>query len=773
MKLKFLFIINILILLLTNFVLAREIIPKLKPEKFIDKAAYKSNSKMSVLFKKISPENKKKDIVEKTEDQKKTKVTPTKTSSNTDKKISVKNIIIKETKPDKNTQAKKDTRQDEDLKPKLKPWDFKKPSKVQVPQIESKILNTKDFEIAKTAFDYVDRKKWNNALYESQKMDDKEVRILINWLYLIEPVNTASFSDYQSFINTNKDWPRINRLKFLAEQKINFDDTGKKQIIEYFNSNPPLSGYGKLRYAEALLDNGQTEKAKTLIKDGFKDAELTKNNLKYFIKIFKKYLTQDDYLNRVDYYSYEAKPKEVNDLIEYLPSDYQKLYRARFALFTKHPADKLISEIPTNLKEDPGLIYDRIKWRRKKSKFADALTLINESASNSLMRNQYLAKERLSVARDKIQDKDYQGAFDILKDHRLTEGSDYAEIEWHLGWLSLSFLNQPDKSIEHFTKMYNAVSYPVSKSRGAYWTGRAYKKLGQTSQANDWFRTASRYGTTFYGQLASYELGEKRFSTKNDYSLSDNSYEDFKKNNPLAKSVLLLKELNRTKYTKDILKFLGDLERNRSDREISMAGKLAQEIGRLDYAIQIGKNASYKNIILLNIGYPTIDTPKNVRSKEILETSIILSIIRQESEFDTSANSRVGARGLMQIMPATARLISKAVHLDFSRDKLKNQEYNVDLGSYHISGLVSDFNSYYLAFAAYNAGGAKVDKWLKANGDPRKKQIDPIDFIELIPFSETRNYVQRVCENISVYEYLNDPSNSNNMIGKLIYDNYK
>jgi soluble lytic murein transglycosylase len=675
----------------------------------------------------------------------------------------------KETKEVKKKDIEK-TEGTKEIIPKIKPSDFKNFTPEQKGPLETKTLSDKDFEITKVVFDYVDRKQWRLALSDAQKVQDKTIYTLVNWMYLIDTQSGASFNEYQTFIKNHKDWPRINRIKFLAEHKINFDNNSPTSIIEYFSNNPPLSGFGRLRLAEAFLENNQTEKARNLVKDGFKDAELSKNDLKYFSKIFKKFLTHQDYVLRADYFAYEAKYKDLRDTIEYLNPDYQKLYNARAALFTKRSADNLISQIPQSLKEDPGLIYDRIKWRRKKARFDDALTLMNQSASDSLMKNQYLAKERLSVGRDKISDKEYKVAYDILKDHRLNEGADYAEIEWHLGWIALSFTNQTDVALGHFLRMNAAVTYPISKARAAYWIGRTYKKLGQASQANSWFRTGSQYGTTFYGQLSHIELNEKRFSINNNFKFNEDKYEEFKKNNPQAKSVVVLKELNRTRYTKDILRHLGDPEQNRTFEEISMAGVLAQEIERLDFAIQIAKNASYKNLNFLEISYPKIEVPKQVKSQKILDSSVILALIRQESEFDTSANSKVGAKGLMQIMPATAKLLSKVTNVDFSREKLtKDKDYNLALGSYYISDLDDDFGSHYLAFAAYNAGPHRVEKWIKTYGDPRRKQIDAIDFIELIPFHETRNYVQRVSENINVYEYLNDPGNATNKIEKILY----
>jgi soluble lytic murein transglycosylase len=782
MNFKFVVIINLFLLLGVNFsAYAKNIPPKLKPEKFIDSSAY--SSKSSKFFDNLSKNKKKEQPILKPKDEVIIQEEKTQKKEEPKKEVKEKKIpekkqeVIKPQETTKHKETKEVKKRDiektevtKEIVPKIKPSDFKNFTPEQKGPLETKTLSDKDFEITKVVFDYVDRKQWRLALSDAQKVQDKAIYTLVNWMYLIEPQSGASFNEYQTFIKNHKDWPRINRIKYLAEHKINFDNNSPSSIIEYFSNNPPLSGFGRLRLAEAFLENNQTEKARNLVKDGFKDAELSKNDLKYFSKIFKKFLTHQDYVLRADYFAYEAKYKDLKDTIEYLNPDYQKLYNARAALFTKRSADNLISQIPQSLKEDPGLIYDRIKWRRKKARFDDALTLMNQSASDSLMRNQYLAKERLSVGRDKISDKEYKVAYDILKDHRLNEGADYAEIEWHLGWIALSFTNQTDAALSHFLKMNAAVTYPISKARAAYWIGRTYKKLGQASQANSWFRTGSQYGTTFYGQLSHIELNERRFSINNNFKFDENKYEEFKKNNPQAKSVVVLKELNRTKYTKDILRHLGDPEQNRTFEEISMAGVLAQEIERLDFAIQIAKNASYKNLNFLEISYPRIEVPKQVKSQKILDSSVILALIRQESEFDTSANSKVGAKGLMQIMPATARLLSKVTNTDFSREKLtKDKDYNLALGSYYISDLDDSFGSHYLAFAAYNAGPHRVEKWIKTYGDPRRKQIDAIDFIELIPFHETRNYVQRVSENINVYEYLSDPGNATNKIEKILY----
>ncbi len=390
MNFKFVVIVNLFLLLGMSFsAYAKNIPPKLKPEKFIDSSAYSSKTSkfldnLTKNKKKEQPILKPKEEVLIQEEKNQKKEEPKKEVKEVkdvkEKKIPEKKQEIPKPKETKEIKKKDIEKADgtKEVVPKAKPSDFKVFTPEPKGPLATKTLSDRDFEITKVVFDYVDRKQWKLALSDAQKMQDKTIYTLVNWMYLIEPQSGASFNEYQTFIKNHKDWPRINRIKYLAEHKINFDNNSPSSIIEYFSNNPPLSGFGRLRLAEAFLENNQTEKARNLVKDGFKDAELSKNDLKYFSKIFKKFLTHQDYVLRADYFAYEAKYKDLKDTTDYLNPDYQKLYNARAALFTKRSADNLISQVPQSLKEDPGLIYDRIKWRRKKARFDDALTS-NES----------------------------------------------------------------------------------------------------------------------------------------------------------------------------------------------------------------------------------------------------------------------------------------------------------------------------------------------------------------------------------------------------------
>ena len=318
----------------------------------------------------------------------------------------------------------------------------------------------------------------------------------------------------------------------------------------------------------------------------------------------------------------------------------------------------------------------------------------------------------------------------------------------------MSFLNDPILAKNHFLKFYENVTYPISLSRGAYWLGRTYEELNDKENSKKWYVIGSKYLTTYYGQLSHMKAKPReRFELSDLMQIDKNYAESFYKNKIVA-TVHLLDELNKDKYTKHILRYLAN-ENIEKGSEV-LAAKLATDIGRFDFAIQVSKIASYQKRFHNKYNYPIISTPTKVGGRKIPETALILSIIRQESEFDTSANSRVGAQGLMQLMPYTAKTVAKQAKLTYSKSKLtKSPEYNINLGSYYIAGLILEYDgSYPFSMAAYNAGPKRVKYWKKINKNPQKKQIDYIDWIELIPFKETRNYVQRVLENYNVYRYI-------------------
>jgi soluble lytic murein transglycosylase len=622
---------------------------------------------------------------------------------------------------------------------------------------KSKFYSKKDFSLAKKAVVEMKKSDWINALKTANKAKDKSIYNFIQWRHLLTKGNKASFYEYLNFINSNPNYPRIGRIKYLAEHKLSNEKITPGKIINWFGDEEPLSGYGKMILGESYILTGQIEQGKKLIKEGWITAELSKTDLRFFRKKFKKHLNADDYIKRADFLAWENKYWDLKRMLRYLPKDYELLYNARQLLMSKsYGVDQAIKNVPDRFKNDAGLNFDRLKWRRKRGRIdSSAEILLNvKNTKDYLVRPDKWWDEREIISRSLIYEKKYELAYKIASNHTLIEGSDYAAAEWMSGWIALSFLDDPLLSKDHFQNFYNNVSYPISTSRGAYWLARSYKALGDNENSKKWFEEAAKYLTTYYGQLAFLELNpNENFELSKDMEV-DKKYREKFYSKELVKITYLLDELDEDKYTKFILRHLAN-ENIENGSEI-LASELSTNIGRFDFAIQIAKIASYEKRFHNKFNYPIISTPKNINGRKIPESAFILSIIRQESEFDLSANSHAGAKGLMQLMPYTAKLVAKQAKLPYVKSRLTTDpEYNINLGSHYIAGLILDYDGAYpYAIAAYNAGPNRVKYWKKINKDPQKKQIDYVDWIELIKFRETRNYVQRVLENYNVYRYI-------------------
>ena len=651
--------------------------------------------------------------------------------------------------------VKKNKKEINFLIPKSKPLIVK--NEKSVVQKSSKYYSQKDYDIAKKSIQSMEKGQWTTALKNSKNAKDKSIYNFIQWRHLLTTGNQATFYDYMTFIQNNKHYPRISRIKYLAEQKLSTDKISPKKIINWFGVDEPLSGYGMLVLGESFIQTGDNEKGIALIKRGWITAELSRASMKSLSKKYRKYLDSKDYINRADYLAWENKYWDLKRMLPYLPKDYQLLYTARQILMSKsYGVDQAIKNVPQKFKNDAGLNHDRLKWRRKRGRIDSSLEILSSIKNNKdyLVRPDKWWVERAIMSRALIYKNKYETAYKVASQHSLDKGSEFAEAEWLSGWIALSFLNDPILAVDHFNNFYQNVSYPISLARGAYWLGRSYEKIGDKRQSEDWYREATKYLTTYYGQLAFLKINpSQNFELEEQANVKDD-YRKYFYNKELVKITHLLNELNKDKYTKNILRHLAN-DNIASGSEI-LAAELATNISRYDFAIQVSKLASYEKRFHNTFNYPIISVPQYVNGRKIPETAFILSLIRQESEFDMRANSHVGAQGLMQIMPYTAKLVAKQAKLPYSKSRLTSDpEYNINLGSHYIAGLILQYDGAYpFATAAYNAGPKRVKHWKKINKDPQKKQIDFVDWVELIPFKETRNYVQRVMENYNVYRYI-------------------
>ena len=677
-----------------------------------------------------------------------------------DTKIS-QGILKPKSKPSKKKEktqkiiVKKDIKKINFLIPKSKPLVVKK-SKSTV-KTQSEYYSQKDYGLAKKSIQAMQKSQWSTALSQSKKAKDKSIHNFIKWRHLLTPGNQASFYDYMAFIKNHGNYPRIGRVRYLAEHKLSTDKISPKKIISWFGVEKPLSGFGMLILGESYIRTGDTQKGISLIKEGWITAELSRSNMKYFRSKYKKYLNSNDYIKRADYLAWENKHWDLKRMLRYLPKDHRQLYTARQILMSKsYGVDQAIKNVPAKLKNDAGLNYDRLKWRRKRGRTDSSLEILFKikDDKNYLVRPDKWWDERAIMARALIYKKKYETAYKIASKHSLEPGPEFADAEWMSGWIALSFLDDPILAIDHFNSFYQNVSYPISLSRGAYWLARSYEKIGDKDQSNQWYKEATKYLSTYYGQLAFLKIKPNETFELDEQNIVPDNYRKFFYKKELVKIVHLLDELNKDKYTKHILRHLAN-DNIESGSEI-LAAELATNISRYDFAIQVSKIASYQKRFHNDFNYPIISTPKYVNGRKIPETAFILSLIRQESEFDMRANSHVGAQGLMQLMPYTAKLVAKQAKLPYSKSRLTSDpEYNINLGSHYIAGLILQYDGAYpFAAAAYNAGPKRVKYWKKINKDPQINQVDFVDWVELIKFKETRNYVQRVMENYNVYRYI-------------------
>ncbi len=699
--------------------------------------------------------------IEKNKTQIKNPIPQSKPIIKTKQKVIVADKKIEEKKELKKTDEKTKIKVEKEVKTLDFILPIKKPKtirKITASVKKSKFLTQKDFERAKTAFSQIKSGKMITGYKTSEKIKDKDFKLFVQWLYLMKSSNNATFSTYETFIRNNLDFPRIGRLQYLAEQKIYLKNSSPKNVIRWFEEFPPVSGTGKMKLGEAYFDLKDINSSRQLIKDGWINADLSKSSLRFYRKKFKSILDSEDHIKRADYLAWNKKYWDLKRMLVYLPSDFKALYNARQILMSNsYGVDNAIAKVPDRFKKDIGLEYDRLKWRNRRGRLESSLQILYDNSNRSeeeLIRADLWWKQRESIVRSLIYKKRYKTAYKVASEHSLSSGPEFAEAEWLAGWIAHSFLKSQEYAINHFLNFYDNVSYPISMARGAYWLGKSYQETGNIKKADEYFKEGSKFLTTYYGQLCFKEInygGE--FTLKEDASYSKDYEKEFSKNK-LVRIVKILKELDHTKYSKDVLKHLASL--NIEEGSEVLAAKLATEIERYDFAIQISKKASYEKRFYLKYNYPIISTPREINNKPMPPSEMIHAIIRQESEFDSKANSYAGARGMMQLMKYTAKIVAKQSKLPYSISGLTDDPiYNIKLGSYYFNGLLSDYNGIYpFAIAAYNAGPNRVKTWRRINGDPTKNQLSYIDWIELIRFKETRNYVQRVLENVNVYKFM-------------------
>ncbi len=624
------------------------------------------------------------------------------------------------------------------------------------------IVLKKEFKEIKPTYDLIKKKEWKKAFNSSKK--NSALNKLVEWYFLRDNKDPKLFLKTKKFIENNPRWPDKVYLRKKNELFIG-SDWDENKIINYFKKNPPLTTKGATNYIDALKKVNGIESIKKQASDIWINRRFTRSQSKYFYKKNKSILTKKDHLKRIEKLTWEGRTYEARRMLPLINKNYRSLYSARIILRRRAGnADYAVSNIPNNLINDEGLIYERLRWRRKSRLYDTAIELI-DPLPNELKYEKKWWYEVSILIRNLLERKKYKKAYKLAKDFGSKSKIYLSEAEWMAGWIAYEFLNLDiNLVINHFLNSYENTTHIGEKTKSAYWVARSYDKIKDKEKANMWYEISSKEVTTFYGQLSFEEI-------KKNINLIDN--EDLYGKNLINKEDLNLIKTDLYKASEYVLLygqkkiakiFVTKLIYNcKTPGEFQLVARLAEKYKRPDLAIKASRIAMKNNIYLYHFGYPSI----NYKIFKGVEKELVYAVIRQESLFDTNAKSHAGARGLMQIMPATGKKISKKLKVKYSKSRLNSDpRYNVLLGSYYLNSLNKEYESYLLALVGYNAGTRKINRWIKKYGDPRKSNIDPVSWIEKIPIKETRLYVKFVLSNLQVYRQKNQNSKNKKIISK-------
>lgn len=620
-------------------------------------------------------------------------------------------------------------------------WLIGIPAQAGAPQ-----LSAADRALYERALQLADARDFDAAREMARRGGQPLLNKYLDWLYLSQPSLDGDFQEITAFLRANPHWPRQTTLREHAE--IAMPPTlPHDEVLAWFSEYPPVSHVGMRRYGQALQRVGGIEREIPRIRETWVEGNFTATEEDEYRRLFGQYLRPEDEMARFERLIWDARKGPAKRQAARLGKGYPELADARLRLAYREPGvDAAIDRVPAHLSDDPGLIYERARWRMRKDRYESALELL-DPAPKDLRHPDEWWDLRYWVARYAFRVGDFSVAYRLASRHGLDSGVGFAEGEWFAGWLALRYLEQPEQAYRHFQTLYEGVSYPISQSRAAYWAGEAANAVGQPDWAKRWYTLAAHHVTTYYGQLAAARLGQPPMTLYPTDTYAEPADAAAFERQELVQVSRLLHAVGAESQIGPIVYEL----RQQAEKvdQIRLIAELAQELERPDLAVRAAKDASYDGMVLPQQLYPDAD----FYAGHANEVDLVLSVIRQESVFYERAVSPAGAHGLMQLMPATAKSLSRKLGLSYDRSRLLDDpSYNVELGRAYLRELMAEFDGYYpLVLVAYNAGPSRAREWIQVFGDPRTGEVDPVDWVESIPFSETRNYVQRVIEGAVVY----------------------
>jgi soluble lytic murein transglycosylase len=594
---------------------------------------------------------------------------------------------------------------------------------------------------------------WSWAQHLAAGLGVPQLRAYVRWRELLESTDHPPFAAYQEFLARGSDWPSLGTLQTRAEDALD-DSVSVEQRLAFFADRAPRTRQGRILYAEALLASDRRGEAAALVRQSWVEDDFGKDEERAFLDRFAGLLQTQDHTARLDRLLWDGRTDQARRMIARVGGSDRAVGTARLKLQLGDPGvEAALSAVPAGGRRDPGLLYDRLRWRRERGNEAGAREILS-NPPDELARPEKWWNEQQDAIREAIGDGAFDLAYRMASRSRQKAGGGLAEAEWLAGWLALRHLGQPQIARRHFERLWPAVTTPISRARAGYWAGRAAAAMGDRKGAADWYRRAAAHPNAFYGQLAAEEVG---------WTLADRvppvtkaspaAREALRRRTPAALAAIFC-GLDRPEPAQPFFRHLG-YEAAADPEELRAVVDLARDCDRPDLILTVTRAAASNGTHLVQDAFPLPRTPAFRQNWDGgPEPSLVLAVARQESLFDPAARSPAGALGLMQLMPGTAQSAARELGIPFSKSRLiSDPDYNVRLGALYLRGQLDRFDDEpVLALAAYNAGPARVSRWLEVNGDPRgADRYRLIDWIELIPFGETRNYVQRVLEGRGMY----------------------
>jgi soluble lytic murein transglycosylase len=611
-----------------------------------------------------------------------------------------------------------------------------------------------DIAAVKRVIEATRKGKEAEATAAEATITDPVARKLAEWVILRSDNTNPSFQRYAAWVETNPSWPHSPLFRRRAENALWNDGVDDRTVRAFFAKQPPVTAKGRYMLARTLLAQGDRDGAAKLVRSAWRNDDASEGVEKRVLEMFGGMLSAADHKTRMDARFYADDATAGMRAAERLGGSELAVGRARAAVLRKAGnAKALLDAVPASAQGDAGYIFSRVQWLRQNNKAEDAFKLIVTAPKNSeaLVNLEQWWLERRLLVRKLLDEHDAQAAYRVARDAAPPLRGFYrVDAHFTAGWVALRFLRDPKTAAEHFAHIVEGTENPHALGRGGYWQGRAAEAMGQNAQAKAFYEAAAQHTATYYGQLARARLGLKDLGLRGPPVFTPQE-QSVLNNLEVVRATEILYALGERDMLAAIYAELGESATDIAG--MAMMGELAAKNGDGRSMLLLGEYAYARGLPLDYYAYPTIGLPDYQPIAPPVEHAVTYSIARQESHFNQKVVSSAHAMGLMQVTPAAGIDTAAKFKVTYNRERLlKDPVYNMQMGAAELSNLFTGYNgSYILTFAGYNAGRGRVKQWIAAYGDPRDPHVDPVDWVERIPISETRNYVARIMENLQVY----------------------